>query len=384
MTSALTHDLGPFFPHLAQHDSTDALESSSLYQELKEKIQGVLESYDYAEFAPPAEPKEKYRAVAWNIERGTHFDEILHLLSNHPRLAGADVYLLTECDLGMARSSNRSVALDLARALKLNYFFAPSYLNLSKGCGHEAEVDDDNTLAIHGNAILSRYPLKNLRTVPLPNGKDKMRGREKRIGNQRALIADLQLGDRTLSTSCIHLDAHSSQKHRVTQLQSVLDPLTEYPSDQPILIGGDWNTSTYNSSRAVHAIIGFWVRVGMGVDNMIRNHYPHPDRYWEKDLFAMLEKRGFDYKGHNKPGIGTLHYDFSSIEQYKNLREWIPEWCFRFIEWSLRNHDGRLSFKLDWFAAKNLRPQKAEVVDKLIVNNIKVSDHEAILTEFSL
>ena len=41
--------------------------------------------------------------------------------------------LLTELDYGMARTGNRFVARELARALKLNYAFAPCYLNLTKG-----------------------------------------------------------------------------------------------------------------------------------------------------------------------------------------------------------------------------------------------------------
>jgi hypothetical protein len=52
------------------------------------------------------------------------------------------------------------------------------------------------------------------------------------------------------------------------------------------VVGGDWNTSTYNSSRAVHAILGFWLRVLMGVDNVIRNHYLHPYPFRARPLPA--------------------------------------------------------------------------------------------------
>jgi len=329
---------------------------------------------------PP--PKERYRAVAWNIERGTHLEGIIKTLKTHPELSGADLYLITEADLGMARSHNRNVARELAEALQLNYFFAPSYLNLSKGCGHEKEFDGENTLGIHGNTILSRYPLQNFRTVELPSGKDKMKGNEKRIGHQRALIADIALGNTTLTTSCIHLDAHSSQKRRTEQLRCVLNALEG--TTCPTLIGGDWNTSTYNSSRAIHAVIGFWIRVFMGTGNMIRNHYPYPDRFWEKELFTMLETHGFDYQKWNELGVGTIIYNVKDIQQYKNLSEWIPQWCFRFIEWSLKEHNGLCPLKLDWFAGKNLTPTKPKVIDNLVVNGTKLSDHEAIVTDFSL
>lgn len=384
MSSTLLHDLTPHFPEFAQFHSTPDLESSQLYQELLPEIERVLEAYEYGEYAAPAAPKSRYRVVAWNIERGTHFQEIVEILKKHPELSRADIYLITEADLGMARSHNRNIAQELAEALQLNYFFAPSYLNLSKGCGHEAEYDGENTLGIHGNAILSRYPLTNFRTVKMPNGKDKMKGREKRIGHQRALVCDIALGDRQLTTACIHLDAHSTRHHRVTQMNCVLDSLREVPKDQATLIGGDWNTSTYNSHRAVSAIIGFWVRIAMGVDNMICNHYPHPDRFWEKKLFERLKAEGFNLDRWNEVGEGTLVYDIKDPNQFKNLREWIPNFCFRFIEWSLREHNGICGFKLDWLAGRNVTPSNPRVIDGLYMGNKKVSDHEAIMADFKM
>lgn len=384
MAATLTHELTPHFPKLARFSSTRALELSTLFQDLKPQIEAVLQGYEHEVFAATAEPKETYRAVAWNIERGRHFKGVKEILGAHPELAEADVFLITESDLGMARSANRNVARELCQELGFNYFFAPSYLNLSKGCGHEVEYEGENEFGIHGNAIFSRYPLSNFRTVVLPNGKDKMRGNEKRIGLQRALICDVALGNKTLTLACAHLDAHSSQLHRKQQLEYVIEQLDEIPRDQAVLIGGDWNTSTYNSSRAVHAIIGFWVRVFHGIDNMVGKHYPCPERFWEKELFEMLELKGFDYKGPNDIGAGTLIYDINDYEQEKNLKEWVPDWCFPFIEWSLRNHNGRLQFKLDWFAARNLQTFNPKVVEKLIVDGKRASDHAAIVTEFKL
>ena len=60
----------------------------------------------------------------------------------------------------------------------------------------------------------------------------------------------------------------------------------------PVVLGGDWNTTTYNASSAFNAILGFWLRVFMGVENTISNHYLHPDRHFEKELFKLVEARG--------------------------------------------------------------------------------------------
>ena len=113
----ITHDLHPYFPLLGDFHSTKSLESSLLYQELKPAILKVLNSYELVSLAPPALPQPFYRAVSWNIERGICFNEIVSLLKDHPVLSKADIFLVTETDLGMARSGNRNVAREIAQEL---------------------------------------------------------------------------------------------------------------------------------------------------------------------------------------------------------------------------------------------------------------------------
>ena len=392
----IEHDLHPHFPLLSGFNSTKSLEKSPLYHDLKPKILQVLNSYEIENLAPPAPLEPYYRAVAWNVERGICFDEIIYFLKNHPILSKADVILMTETDLGMARSGNRNVAKEIAQRLQMNYFFAPSYLNLAKGSGIENEFEGENELGIHGNAILSRYPIRKPRIVSQPNTHDKMQGREKRLGNQRALVATVEIPGHPLRVACMHVNVRSTQKQRKKEIERVVKALCE-EGNQPALIGGDWNTSTYDSHSTTSAIIGFWIRVLMGTHNMIQNHYPYPDRLFEKKLFRMLESNGFDYKGCNELGMGTNHYSVDSIKQFKILREWVPEWCFKCIEWSLKDHNGRCSFKLDWFSQRKLKILQSneltsslkgpslppKVIGDLVHKNIPASDHDAIAVDFT-
>lgn len=402
------HGLRPYFAELAACGSTPALHASPLFQRLRPQLDQLLLTKEYVECARPSPQAVQpfYRIVAWNIERGAHYDGIYHFLTTHPQLRHADLLLLTETDLGMARSGNRHVARDLAEALGMHYYFVPSYLNLCKGNGAEHEADGENTLALHGNAILSHYPLHDLDVVVLPNGKDKMRGKEKRVGSQKALVATVRFPGRSVRVACVHLDAHSTQAHRAHQMRLVLDALDKWlpatddrrpATPLPVLIGGDWNTSTYNSSRAFTAICGFWYRVAMGVSHVMRNHYPHPYRRFERELFEMLRRRGFDFERCNEPGVCTNHYDAADFRQNKSLRDWVPQWCFHFIEWALRPYNGRCSFKIDWFATRgmvvaspNLGARSdgaqaigAKVVGDLRINGRPVSDHDAILLDIS-
>jgi endonuclease/exonuclease/phosphatase family metal-dependent hydrolase len=373
----IRNDLAPHFPHFARLGSTRELLNDPLFHSLEARIRDVLESPETGDYsAGAAPPRNRYRVVAWNLERGIQYEGQLDALRNHPRLAGADVLLLTETDVGMARSSNRAVAQDLARELQMHFAFAPCYLNLAKGAGVEIHADGQNDLGLHGNAILSRYPLRNVRPVLLRNGKDKMKGREKRLGRQTALVAEVVFPNYSLEVVSVHLDAQSSQRHRRDQMRDVIDSLAR---TGPAVIGGDWNTTTYNSSSAFRAIMGFWLRVFMGPDNVICNHYLHPYRRFERELFAMLDARGFDYRRSNVLGERTTSYDVDDAKTHKNLREWVPAWCFAFIRWALRNHGGRCPLKIDWFATREARCENPEVVHDVREGRaVPLSDHDAI------
>ena len=373
--------IAPHLPALAACRTSAGLRRLHLYRTLEPHVRRVLdtpETGNFSRFQPPARPQ--YRFVAWNVERGAQFEGQAEALRTHPVLRRADVLLLTETDSGMVRSGNRNVARALAAALGMHYAFVPCYLNLTNGSGVEQDLAGSNDLGLHGNALLSRYPLRNVRPVFLDNGVDIMASREKRIGRQAAVAADVLFPNGTLTAVSVHLDAQSTQRHRCLQLRDVLDAL---PSrDHAVVIGGDWNTSTYNSSHALHAILGFWLRVMMGVDNVIRNHYLHPYRHFERDLFRLLEERGFDYRQCNHLGEHTISYDVEDLRATKALRDWVPGWCFHFIRWALRNHGGRCPVKLDWFATRGVRCRNPMVIHDVREGRATpLSDHDAIAVD---
>jgi hypothetical protein len=392
----LEHDLNRHFPDLLKFGSTPEMEASEVYAEIRPEVERIMNSVVVeVRSEPPARAGgltqtgegETIHALAWNIERGIRLDGIIEALKDHPGLTGKDVLLLTELGLGMARSGNRFVAREIAEALGLNYAFAPVYIPLQKGSGVEAEMEGENTLSIHGLGMFSPHPMKNVHAVPLPNGKDKMWGKEKRLGWLQALVADIEHPAGTFRAVTVHLDVHCSRDHRRRQMQIILDHLDKLPS-LPTLIGGDWNTTTYNAQNATRAILGYWRRVMMGVKNVVKNHFPHPDRYFERGLFTELTNRGFEYEGLNEPGVGTLHYDVASIEKNTNLRDWVPEWCFPFIFWAAGRVGGKVSVRLDWFAGKGLKlapgTSPRTIGDLADEEGRPLSDHDAIAVDLLL
>lgn len=388
--SLLDHDLNQYFPELLKFNSIGETERSAVYQKIRPTVKRILGAVACENFAESresgVEDREYVSSIAWNIERGCIFEGILDALKNHNDLKEKDLYLLTELDYGMARSGNRFVAQEIAKELKLNYAFAPIYIALQKGSGVESNVEGENTTSIHGLAMFSKYPMKNVHAVDLPNGKDKMWGKEKRLGYLRAIVADIEHPLGTFRAVTMHLDAHCSKKHRQKQVEIILDHLETLPS-LPTIIGGDWNTSTFNSQTGTHAIIGYWRKVCItGIRNTAKNHFPHPDKYFERPMFEMVEKRGWEYRSFNEYGAGTLHYDMDSIEKNTNLRDWVPEWCFPFIFWAAKQVGGKVSVRLDWFTGKGIK----KVGQPKTIGNLKntegtpLSDHDAIGLDFIL
>jgi endonuclease/exonuclease/phosphatase family metal-dependent hydrolase len=383
--AVLDHNFEKYFSALLEFESIAELEKSEIYQKIKPQVEAILNAVAQENFAAQTfEKSETVRALAWNIERGNRFEGIVDALKNHPQLKGKDLLLLTELDYGMARSGNRFVARELAKELKLNYAFAPVYIALQKGSGVEAEAAGENTKSLHGLALFSKYPIKNAHAVALPNGKDKMLGKEKRLGYLRALVADIEHPAGVFRAVTVHLDAHSSRKHRHLQMKIVLDHLETLPL-LPTIIGGDLNTTTFNIQTSTRAILGYFRRIAMGIRHVTKNHFPHPDRYFERAMFADIEARGYEYRSFNEEGIGTLHYDMDSVKTNANLRDWVPRWCFPLLFWAAKQVGGKVSGRLDWFAGKGIevRGKPQTIGDLFDAENAPLSDHDAITLDFA-
>jgi endonuclease/exonuclease/phosphatase family metal-dependent hydrolase len=379
----IREQIAPHYARLAELRSTIELEQSPLYRRIEPHVREVLCSIETGSWAHAAAPaKDRYRVLAWNIERGARLEGQLQAFREHPYLRDCDVLLLSEVDVGMARSGNRHVARELACQLGMHYAFVPCYLSLVKGSGLERKVQGDNDLGLHGNAILSRYPICRPRILRLRNGIDKMAGREKRLGSQAVVITEVRFPNYHITAACVHLDAQSTQRHRRDQMRAILDAVEE---NAPVLLGGDWNSTTYNSSRAFHAIMGFWLRVMMGVDNVITNHYLHPYSRFERELFDLLEARGFDYRECNIPGEYTISYSVDDPRARQSLGDWVPWWCFAFIRWALRNHGGKCPLKIDWFASRGMRTLNPTVIHDIREGRaVPLSDHDAIGLEITV
>lgn len=337
--------------------------------------------------APPTPSDTKpFRAVCWNIERGKNFSGILKTLQQHPHLQNADFYFLTEVDWGMARSHNRHITADLGKALGYFAYFAPSYYNLSKGHGAERQAEGENEVGLHGKALLSRYPLARVRSVPLPNCHDKLNSKESRIGQKRALLGEVKLGGKTLTLVIAHLDAFSSPRSRKNQLRPAVEACR---GKGHVLLGGDWNTNTLDSTSTPRLLSHLLFQaLAVRPVPMIRDHLPYPERRFDRPLFKMLEKSGFDTLSSNARGEGTYDLVKDNRELGEMANDQYPRWALKTVNRLIAKAGGSMRFKLDWFAAKNLKSLQSAVVrldDGLgPVLNQRASDHHPIYLDFQL
>ncbi len=332
-------------------------------------------------------PKENrpFKAISWNLERGKNFDSIAESLKNNGELKNADFYFFTEVDWGMARSQNRNIAADLGKELGYYAYFSPSYFNFSKGHGAERHLPGENKYGLHGKAILSRYPLKNLRAVKMSNTINKLSGKEARLGEKRALMADLNLNGKIFTLTCTHLDVFSSPTLRAKQLEKAIyaSTKTDYA-----LISGDWNTNTLNCLSGDKIFFTILKQIFLtGPKKMIRHHYSYPERKFDKPTFEMLKKFGYDYENANQLGVGT--FDLLSNDEEIGLmgKDRFPEWMVKWIGRQIEKAGGSLSFKLDWFATKNLNCLEKKVIKLkkgIDYTNQRPSDHHPVLLTFNI
>ncbi len=206
-------------------------------------------------------------------------------------LRGADVLMLNEVDFGVTRSGYKDIARDLAAALDMNYVFGvefvevdPLVLGLEPVTLDDAEArsqvlasfmpDKKRYLGLHGNALLSRYPIRNVREYRLPLCYDwftkeveaistlekgvrlgsevaflERMYREVRRGERMAIVADLdvpQAPNGTLTMVVTHLENKALPQCRQKQMPALMNWIRDVAN--PVVIAGDMNTTGSDGS----------------------------------------------------------------------------------------------------------------------------------------
>ncbi|WP_428268160.1 endonuclease/exonuclease/phosphatase family protein [Haliangium sp.] len=337
-----------------------ALLRAPAYQRHAAAIEDITFGLAHGQPARPAPrpARDFVRVVAWNIERGKRAVDVGAFLAADPVLSAADVVLLNEVDIGMARSGNLDVAATVADALGFEHVFGNSYLCLSQGNLRDGASDQHNRDGLHGNAVLSRYPLRRAECFSVAITKDKFESSEKRLGHKKALWAEVETPLGPLPVCALHLDSAASPAQRAAQLADALAVVDARGRDRGrgrCLIGGDFNTTTYDAKSAPRLVWNIARKLLRGGFAHAIHHYLHPDQLYEKAIFDALRAHGYDYASFNAPERGTSRYEVGSFDSESKVREHLPGIAVSILRWRLRPWNGVAPLKIDWFAGRGLR-----------------------------
>lgn len=287
------------------------------------------------------------RIAHWNIEKGKHLDALIATLRDHPVLREADLISLNEADVGMNRSAQRFVARELGEALNMHVAFAPCYLEFSKGYGEDLTMPGENTIALQGNAILSRYELQNARVIELPLCYDHFEHAEKRIGNRNALAVEIEMNGQRMSFVTTHLEVRNAPACRAKQIAAILAELEKPNAPRPAIIAGDFNSNTFARGGMLRTLGGF-ARLMFSNPDDLRCALRTPQT--REPLFALLKRHGFMDEGFNSNAV-TCYVPLKILEDSSKL----PRFLTSAIARQIARYNGQLDFRLDWIIGRGVR-----------------------------
>ena len=239
--------------------------------------------------------------AAWNIERCKRVEDSADLL----RQVGADVVLATELDIGMARSGQRHTVRDLAAELGFAYAFGTEFVELGTGDPYETELFSEvaNLHGLHGNAILSRFPLIDPRVLRLETtgawytSAPKADG-QRRVGGRNAVLAEVSTAFGRVTFAAVHFESQSDAQGRKLQTERLLEGLSAPLS----VVGGDLNTADLTGRSSAERLL-------------------QPEQ--SEPCFGSFAEAGFDWRTANTGAVTTRAAPGRAVRYPLKTLDWL-------------------------------------------------------------
>jgi len=183
----------------------------------------------------PPDPDPVLRVVSFNVELAEKIPTAIEVLTRTPELREADVVLLQEMNAGGTRA--------IAEALGFHWVYYPGSVS--------PKHDDD-----FGNAILSRWPIRDDRKLLLPH--EALLSRTARIAVSGVIDVD-GIPIRVYSAH-FSVPFSVSEDGREEQARTVVADARSHPG--PVVIGADWNSD--DLPEVVEAAGYSWPTKGTG------------------------------------------------------------------------------------------------------------------------
>lgn len=260
--------------------------------EIEDKVEIILETAIVKQspqngFIKELKDKDRkyFRALQWNVERGVFVEELMDLFHGERGanateelkdeinlLKTADILMLNEVDLGVARTDYRNIAEEIAELAGGGYIFGTEFIEVDPAYLNDENLDKAKYKGLHGNAIISKYPIISSKVLRLKacydwyeSEKEELsfieRARrlgakvsvkeevisEVRIGGRIALLANLKLpNDQIVTVVSTHLENKTSPECRKDQIEDILDEIEDI--ENPLILGGDFNSFDSDAS----------------------------------------------------------------------------------------------------------------------------------------
>ena len=236
--------------------------------------------------------KPYLRVADWNIHKGYNLEEIKEILTNpstyekknianvRPKdrkrfkeelytFSTADIICLSEVDIGMPRTKYKNIVSELSNILNSDYAYATEYIEVGP-LFLKQNVDVTKYKGLHGNVIISKFPIISAKVIRMPEQYDWYRSEvakkqpplerfrkfgalsifserimpnEVRHGSRNAIIADIKLpNDQLITVALTHLEDRAYPDQRLKQFKYLLQNIKDRKN--PVILTGDFNTST--------------------------------------------------------------------------------------------------------------------------------------------
>lgn len=165
------------------------------------------------------------KIISYNIRwrSGDDLKTLIKLLQEDPEIGCASILALQEVDRHKKRTGHNNTVKTIADALGMYYVWAaPPTAKPS---------DEEET----GVAILSFYPLSDVRRIVLPNPGP---NRRRRV----AVGATVEMPNHRWRVYSAHAETRITIGKKLEQYKAVLDDLAQFPAVMPAIIMGDFNT----------------------------------------------------------------------------------------------------------------------------------------------
>ena len=276
------------------------------------------------------------RIAAWNLERCKFVEETAACIARN----GVDIALLTEADIGMARSGNRDTVADLATELATGHATAVEFVELGLGDDRKAAEfsDGSNRQGLHCNAILSRFRFDRSAIITLDDGGEWFAGKsgkgQRRVGGRIAVGIRI-CGSLPFWTFAVHFESEGGPDDRAEEAARLVAGVNRCCGEDAVVLGGDFNFDALPLSATTGSSF-------------------EPERF--EPAFGILGMAGFKWNVCNSSGPTNRRHPWE-------------------VEFRMK--------KLDWLFVRDLTAKNPAIIPAVGQDGQNISDHEMILADIA-